>query len=88
MILDSHGTIPDITAFEKNGLTIIFSFQRPNPTDPTSVSVTLKAYNSNMAAISEFIFQAAVPKVRRGNEREGRCEEGGDKGGELGGRGG
>lgn len=52
-----------MTAFEKNGLKIVFSFQRPNPADLSSVTVTLKASNANVAAISDFIFQAAVPKV-------------------------
>lgn len=63
---DSHeSTIPDITAFEKNGLKIVFSFSRPNAAaNPAIVSITLKASNFNQAPISDFVFQAAVPKVR------------------------
>ena len=53
--------IPDITAFEKDGLKIVFSFER-NPDQ--SVSITLKASNSNFSPLSEFVFQAAVPKVQ------------------------
>lgn len=62
-LTNSHVGIPDIIAFEKNGLKLVFSFQRPNPVDPTSVTVTLKASNSNVLPISDFIFQAAVPKA-------------------------
>ena len=61
--VDSHPAIPDITAFEKNGLQIVFSFTHPNPSDLTAVAITLKASNSNFAPISDFVFQAAVPKV-------------------------
>ena len=60
---DSVGSIPDITTFEKNGLKIVFSFHGPNPADPSAVSITLKPSNSNLTPLSQFLFQATVPKV-------------------------
>ena len=56
------GGIPNITAFEKNGLKIIFSFER-NPSNPAVAAITLSATNSNPFPITDFLFQAAVPKV-------------------------
>ena len=55
--------IQDIEAFDKNGLKMIFSFVRPDPTNPTIVAITLKALNANTSPIYDFIFQAAIPKV-------------------------
>lgn len=52
--------IPSITAFEKNGLRLEFNFARMSP---TQLDITVRASNSNMAALTDFIFQAAVPKV-------------------------
>lgn len=60
---DSTSGIPDIVAFDKNGLKVIFSFSCPNPANPTMVAITLKATNSNTSPIHDFIFQAAIPKV-------------------------
>ena len=54
--------IPPITAFEKNGLKIVFAFEKPDP-QSAGVTIALTATNSNMTQIDSFIFQAAVPKV-------------------------
>ena len=51
--------IPSITAFEKNGLKIDFIFQRTN----TNISINVSASNNTSSPMSDFIFQAAVPKV-------------------------
>lgn len=54
---------PPIIAFNKNGLLIEFVCEK----DETQVGVTtinLKATNSTPLAISDFVFQAAVPKVK------------------------
>lgn len=52
------GDIPSITAFEKNGLKIDFSFQRTN----TNITINVSASNNTSSPMSDFIFQAAVPK--------------------------
>ena len=54
--------IPNITAYEKNGLTIIFAFER-DPLTTTTVNITLTATNSSVLPFTDFVFQAAVPKV-------------------------
>ena len=54
-------SIPSITAFEKSGLKIVFQLARP---DPTTISIDMSASNANPSPLEEFVFQAAVPKVR------------------------
>lgn len=54
--------IPPITAFEKNGLKIIFEFDKP-PDNPHMIIINLVATNHSLAPIQDFLFQAAVPKV-------------------------
>ncbi|XP_078688688.1 AP-1 complex subunit gamma-1-like isoform X3 [Branchiostoma floridae x Branchiostoma belcheri] len=54
--------IPSLTAYEKNGLKISFSFQRDN-SNANVVIITLTATNSTDAPMNEFVFQAAVPKT-------------------------
>ena len=50
-----------VTAFEKAGLKIDFTFER----DPASTvtTITLAAGNSSSMNFTDFVFQAAVPKV-------------------------
>ena len=54
--------IPSIVAFEKNSLKIVFHFER-DPNTPTTIKITLNAINSLSSPMTEFLFQAAVPKV-------------------------
>ena len=54
--------IPPITAFEKAGLKVQFNFER-NPANPVVTAITLTATNFTPAPLSNFLFQAAVPKV-------------------------
>lgn len=55
------GGIPSITAFEKNGLKLVFSFER-SPSSPVVTAITLSATNSTALPMTDFLFQAAVPK--------------------------
>lgn len=55
--------IPSITAFEKNGLKIVFEFDK-SPDNPQMIIINLIATNNSLAPIQDFLFQAAVPKVR------------------------
>ena len=54
--------IPEITAYEKNGLKVIFAFERDTLT-MTTINITLTATNSSVLPFTDFVFQAAVPKV-------------------------
>lgn len=55
-------TLNTVTAVEKNGLKIVFNFEKNQ--DPNSpITIHLEATNQNSSNISEFLFQAAVPKV-------------------------
>lgn len=56
--------LPSITAYEKNGLKITFSFERIlDP--PGTILINMAALNETNNIMNEFVFQAAVPKVER-----------------------
>ncbi|RWS14031.1 AP-1 complex subunit gamma-1-like protein [Dinothrombium tinctorium] len=54
--------IPSITAFDKNGLKIVFDFEKAVDV-PNTVTITLTATNASDFHINDFLFQAAVPKT-------------------------
>uniref|UniRef100_A0AAY4E2H9 AP-1 complex subunit gamma n=1 Tax=Denticeps clupeoides TaxID=299321 RepID=A0AAY4E2H9_9TELE len=54
--------IPPMTAYNKNGLKIEFMFERSNP-NPNIAVITIHASNSTEADMTDFVFQAAVPKT-------------------------
>lgn len=54
--------LPNITAFEKNGLRINFSFEELNSQGPGSFVINMTAVNIQATPITDFVFQAAVPK--------------------------
>jgi len=54
-------SIPSFTAFDKSGVKLEFSLER-STAQPTVLTITLTATNSNTAPATEFVFQAAVPK--------------------------
>ncbi|XP_055929847.1 AP-1 complex subunit gamma-1-like isoform X2 [Argiope bruennichi] len=54
--------IPPVTAFEKNGLRIVFEFEKP-PDNPEMIIINLVATNLSVSPINDFLLQAAVPKV-------------------------
>lgn len=53
--------LPSITAYEKDGLTMTFTLEKVADTD--TVSICMTATNSNSEEMTEFLFQAAVPKT-------------------------
>ncbi|OXB65110.1 hypothetical protein ASZ78_008393 [Callipepla squamata] len=59
---DIAAGIPSITAYSKNGLKIDFSFERSN-TNPSVTVITIQASNSTELDMTDFVFQAAVPKT-------------------------
>lgn len=54
--------IPSITAYEKNGLLLTFSFGASSSSGGGPATMTLHARNVAAGAVSNFVFQAAVPK--------------------------
>lgn len=54
--------IPSISAFEKNGLKLRFSFEK-SLDNPQSVIILLTATNETPNPMKDFLFQAAVPKT-------------------------
>uniref|UniRef100_A0A8C4HC19 AP-1 complex subunit gamma n=1 Tax=Dicentrarchus labrax TaxID=13489 RepID=A0A8C4HC19_DICLA len=63
LISETHiNTIPPMTAYNKNGLKIDFTFERANP-NPNIAVITIHASNSTEADMTDFVFQAAVPKT-------------------------
>ncbi|XP_068691732.1 AP-1 complex subunit gamma-1-like isoform X1 [Montipora foliosa] len=60
---DLSAGFPPITAFESNGLKIDFAFEKVpgNPSNVVSIMVT--ATNSLSIPMTDFVFQAAVPKT-------------------------
>uniref|UniRef100_A0A674E0W1 AP-1 complex subunit gamma n=1 Tax=Salmo trutta TaxID=8032 RepID=A0A674E0W1_SALTR len=59
---DISAAIPPMTAYSKNGLKIEFTFERANP-NPNIAVITIHATNTTEADMTEFVFQAAVPKT-------------------------
>uniref|UniRef100_A0A8C9VVN3 AP-1 complex subunit gamma n=1 Tax=Scleropages formosus TaxID=113540 RepID=A0A8C9VVN3_SCLFO len=55
-------SIPPMTAYNKNGLKIDFTFERSN-SNPNVAVITIHASNSTEADMTDFVFQAAVPKT-------------------------
>lgn len=55
-------TMPEITAFDKNGLRLVFGLERLLDTPATTV-VHVTATNHTQTPFTDFLFQAAVPKT-------------------------
>ncbi|KAK9693608.1 Adaptin N terminal region [Popillia japonica] len=54
--------VPTLTAFEKNGLKIIFALEKlPDTSNTLSINVT--ATNTTLSNMTDFLFQAAIPKT-------------------------
>ncbi|GLV41918.1 Adaptor Protein complex 1 gamma subunit [Carabus blaptoides fortunei] len=59
---DNHvPQITNITAFDKAGLKMVFAIEKL--TDCDTVSICMTAVNNNTEPMTEFLFQAAVPKT-------------------------
>lgn len=54
---------PSVSVFNKNGLDIQFSFDTSKLQTTNSILITMAATNSLMSPMTNFVFQAAVPKV-------------------------
>jgi len=56
----SPNSIPSLSVYEKNGVSIVFNFERPSETG--LITVNLTASNDATTSVSDFVIQAAVPK--------------------------
>lgn len=56
---NGNSSIPPMTIFNKNGLQIVFNFEKQDKT----LLIHLRATNSTSSPINNFVFKAAVPKV-------------------------
>lgn len=54
--------MPTLTAFEKNGLKITFTLEKLPDTNNT-LSINVTAINNTLSNMTDFLFQAAIPKV-------------------------
>lgn len=55
--------MPVITAFDQGGLKVVFSLEKVP--DSNTLTVNVSATNNTLSNMSDFLFQAAVPKVSR-----------------------
>ena len=49
-------------AYEKNGLKLVMTLSKPDPSEPSKTEVLCTFTNSTSFDFSQFVFQAAVPK--------------------------
>ncbi|XP_077292607.1 adaptor protein complex 1, gamma subunit isoform X2 [Arctopsyche grandis] len=61
-ILETPVELPSITALNKGGLKILFTWEKSKEQMDTA-NITMTAYNSLSSTMSEFLFQAAVPRT-------------------------
>lgn len=53
--------VPTLTVFDKNGLKLVFALEKIS--ESNMVSMQLTASNNTISTMTDFLFQAAVPKV-------------------------
>ncbi|XP_065844419.1 AP-1 complex subunit gamma-1-like [Oscarella lobularis] len=58
----SAAGFPPVTAFEKNGLKIVFSFEKVANNPSNIINVNTEATNALPITMTDFVFQVAVPK--------------------------
>lgn len=62
LVKSNKSNLNTLVAIEKNGLKIVFNFEK-NKDSNSPITIHLEATNQNSSNISDFLFQAAVPKV-------------------------
>lgn len=55
--------LPSMVILDKSGLKITFKLERP-PDIPDLLVINMLAQNSGSTVLTDFLFQAAVPRVR------------------------
>lgn len=61
MVLFLDATVPMITAFEKDGLKIVFALEKVP--DSNTLTINVISTNCTLSNMTDYLFQAAVPKV-------------------------
>lgn len=61
---ESKHATAEMIALNKNGLRIAFTFDKSSGSSDHSVTINMKASNNLPFPMTDFLFQAAVPKVR------------------------
>lgn len=61
-----------LTAFEKNGLKVELTCERDNG-QPNVTVINVNSTNSSATTMSEYVFQAAVPKVSEKRKNSFLC---------------
>lgn len=61
-VLPTTNGIPPMTVFEKDGLKLDFAFEK-EPSSPQTAVIHLTAVNLSSCPMTDFLFQAAVPKT-------------------------
>lgn len=61
-VLPTTNGIPPMTVFEKDGLKLDFAFEK-EPSSPQTAVIHLTAINLSSCPMTDFLFQAAVPKT-------------------------
>ena len=61
--------LPSLTAYDKDGLKIDFNFEKVAGSPSHVSNILISSSNSKPVPITDFVFQAAVPKVRKTNYR-------------------
>ncbi|KAL3169965.1 hypothetical protein MRX96_015042 [Rhipicephalus microplus] len=61
-VLPTTNGIPPMTIFEKDGLKLDFAFEK-EPSSPQTAVINLTAINLSSCPMTDFLFQAAVPKT-------------------------
>ncbi|XP_077503666.1 adaptor protein complex 1, gamma subunit isoform X2 [Amblyomma americanum] len=61
-VLPTTNGIPPMTVFEKDGLKLDFTFEK-EPSSPQTAVIHLTAINLSSCPMTDFLFQAAVPKT-------------------------
>ena len=62
--LSASPSFPPLTAFEGNGLKVVFHFAKDPASSPQCTVITADITNESPLPMTDFVFQAAVPKVR------------------------
>lgn len=58
------GTAPPVSAYDKNGLKVLIHVAKDRPREDVIVMV-VSVLSTNTSPVKAFVFQAAVPKVRK-----------------------
>lgn len=53
--------MPTVTAFDKDGLKLVFALEKVPDSNALTINVT--STNNTLSNMSDYLFQAAVPKV-------------------------